>query len=115
MSKHYLVKSKLLVNPRPTNEDFVKYSFPSKNIEYMASGTPFLTTDLPGIPAEYKDYIFTIEDNCVDNVKTGIEKVLSLTTQERDAFGERAQKFVLENKNKYVQSKQIADFLDKLD
>lgn len=28
----------LLVNPRPTHEEFTKYSFPSKNMEYMVSG-----------------------------------------------------------------------------
>ena len=42
----------LLVNPRPTDEEYVKYSFPSKTMEYMASGTPVLTTILPGMPKE---------------------------------------------------------------
>jgi glycosyltransferase involved in cell wall biosynthesis len=32
----------LLVNPRPTNEEYTRYSFPSKNMEYMVSGTPVL-------------------------------------------------------------------------
>ena len=34
----------LLVNSRPTDMEFARYSFPSKNMEYMASGTPLLTT-----------------------------------------------------------------------
>ena len=37
----------LLVNPRPTNLEFTRYSFPSKIMEYMSSGTPVLTTKLP--------------------------------------------------------------------
>ena len=28
------LKATLLINPRPTNQEFVKYSFPSKNMEY---------------------------------------------------------------------------------
>ena len=40
----------LLVNPRPSDKEFCKYSFPSKTIEYMASGTPVLMTKLPGVP-----------------------------------------------------------------
>lgn len=40
----------LLINPRPRGGDYTKYSFPSKNIEYMASGTALLTTALPGMP-----------------------------------------------------------------
>ncbi len=111
----YEKQATLLVNVRNPNAEYTKYSFPSKTFEYMASGTPFLTTDLPGIPAEYKDYIFTIKNNSVDEVKRGIEKVLSLTDQEREVFGEQAKVFVLENKNKYIQSKKIADFLARLD
>lgn len=38
------LKATLLVNLRPSNEEFTKYSFPSKNMEYMVLGTPTLTT-----------------------------------------------------------------------
>ena len=53
----------LLINPRPTHEEFTKYSFPSKNMEYMATGTPVLTTNLPGMPEEYKLYVYLMELN----------------------------------------------------
>lgn len=110
----YEKQATLLVNVRDPKAEYTKYSFPSKTFEYMASGTPFLTTDLPGIPAEYKDYIFTIESNNVDLIKEGMEKALSLTPEERESFGRNARAFVLENKNKYVQSKKFADFLSQL-
>ena len=58
----------LLVNPRPTNEEYVKYSFPSKNMEYMASGTPVLTTNLPGMPKEYHPYVYLIEEETDEGV-----------------------------------------------
>ena len=51
------MKVTLLVNPRPTDQEFTKYSFLSKNMEYMAFGTPFLTTKLPGMPVEYYPYV----------------------------------------------------------
>ena len=54
------LKATLLVNPRPTTEEFTIYSFPSKNMEYMASGTPLLTTKLPGMPEEYHQYVLAI-------------------------------------------------------
>ena len=56
----------LLVNPRPTHEEFVKYSFPSKTMEYMASGTPVLTTRLPGMPKEYYPYVSFIDEETAD-------------------------------------------------
>ena len=46
----YEKQATLLVNMRNPHAEYTKYSFPSKTFEYMASGTPFLTTDLPGIP-----------------------------------------------------------------
>lgn len=52
------LKASLLVNPRPTTEEFTKYSFPSKNMEYMASGTPLLTTKLPGMPEDYYPHVY---------------------------------------------------------
>jgi len=47
-----LKKVKLLVNMRNPDDVYTKYSFPSKMFEYMASGTPVLTTKLDGIPEE---------------------------------------------------------------
>lgn len=111
----YEKQATLLVNVRDPNAEYTKYSFPSKTFEYMASGTPFLTTDLPGIPIEYKDYIFTIKNNCINEVKNGLECALNLSNQERESFGEKARTFVLENKNKMIQSKKIVDFLNCLD
>jgi len=111
----YEKQATLLVNVRDPNAEYTKYSFPSKTFEYMASGTPFLTTNLPGIPREYKDYLFVIETNSVDEIKAGLERAISLTDQEKEKFGAAARNFVLTQKNKYVQSKKVSDFLINTD
>lgn len=111
----YEKQASLLVNVRDPKANFAQYSFPSKTFEYMASGTPFLTTNLPGIPEEYKEYLFIIESNEIEDIKSGIEKALSLTEKEREDFGKKARAFILENKNKYAQSKKVIEFLDELD
>ena len=41
------IQATILINPRPVDQEFTKYSFPSKIMEYMSSGTPVLTTKLP--------------------------------------------------------------------
>ena len=58
--------SLVLLNPRFTHEDYTKYSFPSKTMEYMASGIPLLTTRLPGIPLEYFDFVYVFEEENVE-------------------------------------------------
>ena len=108
----YEQQATLLVNVRDPKEEYTKYSFPSKTFEYMVSGTPYLSTDLSGIPEEYKQYMFLIEDNKPETIKRGILNVLALTTQERNEFGEKARNFILKEKNKFVQSHKIIDFIN---
>ena len=55
-------RATLLINPRPAVGEWTAFSFPSKNIEYMASGTPLVAYDLPCIPREYLPYFYQITD-----------------------------------------------------
>jgi len=89
----------VLVNPRSDNEEFTKYSFPFKNMEYLLSGKPVIAFKLDGIPDEYDDYIFYFENNTIKSMKNKINEVINLSNQERLEFGSKARKFILENKN----------------
>ena len=75
------LEASLLINPRPTHEEFTKYSFPSKNMEYMASGTPVLTTKLPGMPADYYPYVFLVNDESAEGMAKAYRDVLEKTEQ----------------------------------
>lgn len=103
-------KASLLINPRPIGLRFAAYSFPSKIMEYMVSGTPVLTTRLPGIPDEYLDYLYTCEDT-VDGISKAIHEVLAIPEPERLEKGRRARQFVLEKKNNQFQAKRIMDLV----
>jgi glycosyltransferase involved in cell wall biosynthesis len=106
------LQATLLVNPRPTVEDFTKYSFPSKNMEYMVSGTPVLTTNLPGMPKEYHDYVYLLEDESAQGVSQVLKKLLVDTpASELKDKGLSAKQFVLKNKNNIFQSKRVIDFI----
>lgn len=101
----------LLINPRPTHEEFTKYSFPSKNMEYMVSGTPLLTTKLPGMPIEYYNYVYLIEEETIEGCKTAIERILALSDNELRQKGELAKEFVLSKKNNIFQSNRIIQLI----
>ncbi len=104
-------KAALLCNPRPTAPEYTKYSFPSKNMEYMASGTPLLTTRLPGMPDEYLPYVYTIDEDTEKGVETALKKVFEKSEEERSAFGEQAREFVRKEKSNVVQAKKIIEFI----
>ena len=103
----------LLVNPRPTEEEYVKYSFPSKTMEYMASGTPVLTTVLPGMPKEYHPYVFLLEEETADGIAKMLKEVLSQSDEALFQKGRDARRFVLEQKNNVIQAGQILEMLRK--
>ena len=105
------MEATLLVNPRPTHEEFVKYSFPSKTMEYMASGTPVLTTMLPGMPREYYEYVDFIEEESPEGVAQALKKVLAQTDDALFQKGCRGRAFVLKHKNNVVQAQKILDML----
>ena len=108
------LKASVLLNPRLTDADYVKYSFPSKNMECMASGTPLLTTKLPGMPTEYYPYVYFFEDESVDGMKTAFQRVLNLSDLELTQKGINAKKFVLDNKNNIIQARKLMDFISSL-
>lgn len=105
------MKETLLIKPRPTDEEYTKYLFPSKNMEYMVSGTPVLTTKLPGMPKEYNDYVYLIEDETVEGLATTFENLLSKPKEELYAKGLKAKNFVLQEKNNVVQARKTIDML----
>ena len=104
-------KATLLVNPRPTHEEYTKYSFPSKNMEYMATGTPILTTQLPGIPKEYKDYVYYFEGERVSEFAKSLKAVMAHTDSELQEMGSKAKHFVLSGKNNYIQGNRIINLI----
>lgn len=106
-------KATLLVNPRPSNEEFTKYSFPSKNMEYMVSGTPALLTKLPGMPKEYLKYVYVLENESVDGMAEKLNEILNLSEEELKEKGKLAKEYVLKEKNNRMQAKRIIDFWRK--
>ena len=106
--------SSLLVNPRPTHEEFTKFSFPSKNMEYMVSGTPVLTTMLPGMPQEYYPFVYLFDQGeTVEGYAKVLRHVLSLPKPVLQNKGMQAREWVLKNKNHISQTARICDLLCK--
>ena len=103
------MEATLLVNPRPSNAEFTKFSFPSKNLEYMVSGTPLVTTPLPGMPKEYYKYVYLFDDETVQGFAATLKRLTSLCDQELFEMGTIAREFVLKNKNNIIQGKKILD------
>lgn len=105
-------KAKLLVNLRSSSVELTKYSFPSKILEYISSGSLVLSTRLQGIPEEYFDYILgTSEEK--NEIIAAIKRCLVMSDEEYIAKCKAAQDFITKQKNYLVQAKKIVDFTDR--
>ncbi len=107
-------KAMMLVNPRPTDEEYTNYSFPSKTLEYMSSGTFTLSTRLGGIPEEYFNHLGIIEDYSSSGIRDTIITALAKGREELHKLGMKAKSFVLDNKNNVKQGEKIIYFFKEL-
>ena len=103
----------VLVNPRQNNHEFTKYSFPSKTMEYLASGTPVVAYKLDGIPDEYDQFINYVPDNSIESLARILTEICEKPESWRKEMGTRAREFVLQNKNSIVQTKKILALIRK--
>ena len=102
----------VLVNPRQNNNEFTKYSFPSKTMEYLASGVPVVAYKLDGIPDEYDKYLNYVPDDTPESLAEKIIEICSMPDSGRKEAGKRAKQFVLNEKNSLVQAKRILELID---
>lgn len=103
----------VLINPRQPNGGITKYSFPSKTMEYMSSHTPMIGYKLEGIPNEYFNYMFPVENLSVESLKSVIEKTLSLPSSELNDKALSAAEFIKNNKCPKRQVQKIINFLSQ--
>ncbi len=106
-------EASLLVNPRTAEGEFTKYSFPSKNIEYLASGTPVLLYELDGIPSEYYQYCYHLSNNELgsDLLSKKIIQILSMPEETLIDMAVKASHFIKNYKNSRTQATKIVDLI----
>ncbi len=104
-------KAAILVNPRQGNEVFTKYSFPSKNLEYLSTGRAVVAYKLAGIPAEYDNYFFYVDGDSVVDFAHKLDEVCQMDPAERQVFGNRAANFVQTFKSAKAQCRRVLESL----
>lgn len=104
-------KATVLVNPRTNKGEYTKYSFPSKTMEYLLSGKPVIMYKLEGIPDEYDQYVYYLEDDRPYYMAAKIVEIVEQDQENLDAFGKKAREFVLKEKNCKVQAEKIVNMI----
>ena len=109
--KYLQSKATILINPRDNEGEYNKYSFPSKTMEYLASGRPVIMHKLDGIPLEYDNYINYFINMNIDEMKNQILFLINKSDNELNQIGLKGQDFILNYKNSSFQVNKILKFL----
>lgn len=104
-------RADVLVNPRRNDNQFTKYSFPSKLLEYLASGKPTVCYKLDGIPKEYDDVFFYASPE-QGGLARAIDNALNLSEQEYINYQSKVESLLLKKTDKSQCSK-IIELLEK--
>lgn len=107
-------RATLMINPVSKNEEFTKYFFPSKTLEYMASGTPTLMARLECMPKEYDKYLLFLDDDSAAGMAQRIQEICSMPQQELNNIGAKAARFIFENKSPKIQMASVMRFFENI-
>ena len=102
----------VLINPRSNSGEYTKYSFPSKTMEYLLSGSKVLMYRLPGVPEEYYDYIYTIDGSTSEDIAAAIIKAC----EDKSFQARRTEQieWIKTHKNNQAQMKKLTELLNEI-
>lgn len=104
-------KASFLVNPRILDDPVSQFTFPSKIIEYMLSGTPVLSTRLNGLTDDYFDYILTFNSDDVKDIADKIIELVNISYEDLLKSSVLGRDYIIENKNWDIQLNKIIPLL----
>lgn len=103
----------LLINPRQSSIQDTPYSFPSKTMEYLISGTPMIGYKLEGIPSDYYNYFYIPHDESIESLAELITETLYLPQEELDQRALESWSFITQRKTAKQQVKKMVDHFTK--
>ena len=100
----------VLINPRPADGEYTKYSFPSKTMEYLLSGSKVVMHRLDGIGDEYYKFIRVIDEHTPE----AIAKAIATACEDGDFYNSRFMEqveWIMESKSS---SNQVKKYMENL-
>ena len=104
-------KVSFFINPRTNNGEFTKYSFPSKNLEYLLAGRPVIAYRLDGMSDDYDDIFIYVTGEGISNLRKALIYAYNMTHEEVIKKGKKGYDFVLKHNGAKIQTYKIITML----
>jgi glycosyltransferase involved in cell wall biosynthesis len=82
-------RADILVNPHLATPLSARYLFPSKLLEYLATGRPVVALSTPDIAADYGDAVVVVAEETPAALAEGLRRAAGMSYEERRALGAR--------------------------
>ena len=109
----YLQQAHVLINHRSYGRISSPYVFPSKLIEYMASGVPTISTRFEGLPRDYEQHLVMLDDETPEVLARALIYVAE-HADEAQELGLGAQQFVSKHKTWGAHGSMLGAFLNRV-
>lgn len=107
-------RATVLVNPIRPSQLQTRYFFPSKTMEYLASGTPTIMYKLDCLPEEYYQHVYFVEEESAKSLRDKLVEICEKDNSKLGAFGQSAREFILNDKNPVKQAGKIYGLLSSI-
>lgn len=104
-------RATILVNPVSPDEPYADYFFPSKTMEYLASGAAVVMFKLGCLPEEYFPYLHFPQQCSAKALAEKLQETASMPDDELRMKGESAERFVLVKKSEISQVRKIVELM----
>ena len=108
----YYQKVDVLMNVRVTEDDECRYLFPSKFFEYLVTGKYVITTQVAHLERDYGHVCSVLSNNSPETLSNEMEEISKMSKLELNAKGEKARKYMIENRTWDIQSAKIYEYIN---
>ena len=103
-------KADVLLNLRI--EEKIDFHFPSKLLEYLATGKHVLSTPVAHAERDYGEYMTVLTDITPDGLASSINSIISIGKMEIFEKGRKARKYILDKRNWKTRTDEIVEYMN---
>jgi glycosyltransferase involved in cell wall biosynthesis len=104
----------VLVSPKRVSSAVAELSFPSKIVEYLSTGKPVISTDLPVFDGNFRQHLIIARSDTAEELIRCFKEVSAWNQNQCESWRAGTIRFVEEELSAAVQGARIRGFVDSL-